>query len=198
MSDVPHQPITEILDAIGAGEESAKDELIPLVYGELRKMAGAKMARERAGQTLQPTALVHEAFLRLFGKDRPNWENRGHFFGAAAEAMRRILIERARSKARLMRGGDRQRVELESGTGRSEPSPLEVLAVDEALTRLEAIDERMAQVVKLRYFAGLTLEEVAAALDISLSSVNRLWSASRAWLHTELQPYDPQAPEQPS
>jgi RNA polymerase sigma factor (TIGR02999 family) len=192
MTDPGNSQITQILEAIGAGDDDARDELIPLVYKELRKMAGARMARERPGQTLQPTALVHEAFLRLFGKDKPNWENRGHFFGAAAEAMRRILIERARSKARLMRGGDRQRVELESGTGRSEPSPLEVLAVDEALTRLEAIDERMAQVVKLRYFAGLTLEEVAAALDVSLSSVNRLWSASRAWLQNELQTHDPQ------
>ena len=188
MTEPRDQQITQILDAIGAGDDRARDELIPLVYGELRKMAGAKMARERPGQTLQPTALVNEAFLRLFGKDNPSWENRGHFFGAAAEAMRRILIERARSKARLMRGGDRQRVDLESSTGRSEPPPLEVLAVDEALTRLEAIDERMAQVVKLRYFAGLTLEEAAGALGLSLSTVNRLWTSARVWLQTELDP----------
>ena len=125
MTAFSDQQITLILDAIGAGDDTAKDELIPLVYEELRKMAGAKMARERPGQTLQPTALVHEAFLRLFGKESPSWENRSHFFGAAAEAMRRILIERARKKARLIRGGDRNRVELESGTGRSEPPPLE-------------------------------------------------------------------------
>jgi RNA polymerase sigma factor (TIGR02999 family) len=186
MNDAPDPQITQILDAIGAGDDHAKDELIPLVYTELRKMAGAKMARERPGQTLQPTALVNEAFLRLFGKSNPTWENRGHFFGAAAEAMRRILIDRARKKSRLVRGGDRQRVDLESAAGRSEPPPLEVLAVDEALSRLEAIDERMAQVVKLRYYAGLTLEEIASALGTSLSTVNRLWTAARAWLQTEL------------
>ena len=186
MNDSPDPQITQILDAIGAGDDHAKDELIPLVYTELRKMAGAKMARERPGQTLQPTALVNEAFLRLFGKSNPTWENRGHFFGAAAEAMRRILIDRARKKSRLVRGGDRQRVDLESAAGRSEPPPLEVLAVDEALSRLEAIDERMAQVVKLRYYAGLTLEEIASALGTSLSTVNRLWTAARAWLQTEL------------
>ena len=192
MTAFSDQQITLILDAIGAGDESAKDELIPLVYQELRKMAAAKMARERPGQTLQPTALVHEAFLRLFGKESPSWENRGHFFGAAAEAMRRILIERARKKARLIHGGDRHRIDFDSATGRSEPPPLEVLAVDEALTRLEVIDERMAQVVKLRYFVGLTLEETAAALDTSLSTVNRLWNAARAWLQSELQTRDSQ------
>ena len=186
MSERSQHQITLILDAIAAGDAAAKDELIPLVYGELRRMARAQMAREKPGQTLQPTALVHEVFLRLFGKESPSWENRAHFFTAAAEAMRRILIERARKKTRLKRGGDRPREALESATGLTEPPPEEILAVDEALTRLESLDYRMAQVVKLRYFAGLTLEEAAGALGVSLSTTNRLWTAARAWLQTEL------------
>lgn len=186
MTDNSSRQITEILGAIGEGDVRAKDDLIPLVYTELRRMARAKMAREQPGQTLQPTALVHEAFLRLLGAESPRWENRAHFFGAAAEAMRRILIERARSKGRLKRGGELRRVDLDSSVAQIEPTSLEVLAVDEALSRLESIDTRMAEVVKLRYFAGLTLEETANALGLSLSTVNRLWTAARAWLQSEL------------
>ena len=194
MTEASDRQITQILAAIGEGDQQAPEQLLPLVYEELRRIARAKMAGERPGHTLQPTALVHEAFLRLFGTEEPSWENRAHFFGAAAEAMRRILIDRARKKARLMRGGDRQRVDLDTAIGRAEPQALEVLAVDEALTRLESIDPRMAQVVKLRYFAGLTLEEVAKAEGVSLSTVNRLWTAARAWLQVELSSGAPEDP----
>ena len=178
--------VTQILEAIGAGDTEAKDRLLPVVYQELRRIARARMAGERADHTLQPTALVHEAYIRLLGTENPRWENRAHFYTAAAEAMRRILIERARRRARQKRGGDRRRVELNSSVGSYEPPSEELLALDEALTRLESLDSEMSHVVKLRYFAGLTIEETAHALQTSERTVSRLWCGARAWLHSEL------------
>lgn len=186
MTSRPAGELTQILEAISAGDRDAADRLLPLVYDELRALAGARMARERAGHTLQPTALVHEAYLRLFGKVAPRWENRAHFFGAAAEAMRRILIERARRQARLKRGGARERIPLTEIAGEQTLDAEELLSLDRALDQLEAKDPAMARVVKLRYFAGLTVDETAAALDVGSRTVDRHWTAARAWLQREL------------
>lgn len=180
------QKVTRLLSQISQGDKKATEELLPLVYNELRALARRRMAREKPGQTLQPTALVHEAYLRLLGDQSPQWEGRGHFFAAAAEAMRRILIEKARQKSRLKRGGDRQRTGLDEAKARSETDFEEILTIDELLQRLEAQDLEMARVVKLRYFAGLTVEETAEALGTSCRSVNRLWTAAKAWLHRGL------------
>lgn len=178
--------VTRLLAGAGRDEPAAAEELLPLVYGELRKLAHARMAREPAGHTLQPTALVHEAYLRLVGDASPPWEGRAHFFAAAAEAMRRILIERARRARRQKRGGARRRVTLEEGLLQAEAEPDVVLAVDQAVGRLEARDPAMAEVVKLRHYAGLTVEETALALGISPRTIKRQWTAGRAWLHREL------------
>ncbi len=179
--------VTEILRAIERGNRCAAGELLPLVYDELRTLAAARLARECAGQTLQPTALVHEAYLRLAGADAAaQWDNRRHFFAAAAEAMRRILVERARRKAAVKYGGEFQRLawndELLADEGRDE----ELLALDEALAELEGHDSRAAQVVKLRYFAGLTQQEAADALQIGRRSADRLWALAKAWLYERL------------
>lgn len=182
--------VTEVLAAIDRGEPQASDELLPLVYNELRRLARARMARE-APQTLQPTALVHEAYLRLIGGSEPRWENRRHFFAAAAEAMRRILIERARRVARLKHGGDYSFVELPADTPSEEqPQAEELLSLDMALERLEAQDPAMATVVKLRFFAGLTEPEIAAATSHSERTVRRQWVAARAWLRREMRQGD--------
>lgn len=166
---------------------AAADELVPLVYDELRRLARARMAREAPGHTLQPTALVHEAYLRLAGDAAsPPFASRAQFFAAAAEAMRRILIERARRVRRLKRGGGRLRVTLADDLADAPARDAELLALDQALTRLEARDAAMARVVALRCFAGLTVEESAAALEVSERTVKRLWTAGRAWLHREL------------
>jgi RNA polymerase sigma factor (TIGR02999 family) len=178
--------VTQLLEQIRRGEAGASERLLPLVYDELRRLARARMAAERPGHTLQPTALVHEAYLRLIGSGDVSWDSRGHFFGAAAEAMRRILIERARRARRIKRGGDLRRVELDDQVPEAGPRVDEVLAVDEALARLEALDAQMAAVVKLRYFAGLTIDEVAQALGTSTRTVNRLWTGARAWLRREI------------
>ncbi len=178
--------VTQILEAIGAGNEAAKDRLLPLVYNELRRLARARMAGERVDQTLQPTALVHEAYIRLFGTESPRWKNRAHFFNAAAQAMRRILVDGARRRVRQKRGGDRRRVDLDSAVGSFESLPEDLLALDEALDGLESLDPQMSSVVQLRYFAGLTIEEIALALDTSQRTVSRLWNGARAWLHLEL------------
>jgi RNA polymerase sigma factor (TIGR02999 family) len=176
----------ETLDGDAAQAQRAAAELLPLLYDELKALAKSRMERELPGQTLQATALVHEAYLRLVGERDPGWNGRGHFFGAAAEAMRRILIERARGRGRVKRGGGRERVELtEVATLDGEPS-VDVLALDEALTRLAEHDERKARVVNLRHFAGLSLEDTAFALDVSLATVKSDWSFARAWLHREL------------
>jgi RNA polymerase sigma factor (TIGR02999 family) len=181
--------VTQVLALAAQGDAAATDELLPLVYDELRRMARAHMANERAGQTLQPTALVHEAYLRLIGGSgdgKESWNSRGHFFGAAAQAMRRILVERARSRDRLKHGGDRQRVDLdeEGPTWLSDDD--EVLALDEVLKRFEQHDPDRALVVMLRYFTGLTIEQTALALDTSVDRVKGDWAYARAWIHREL------------
>jgi len=176
MSDV-----TRILNAIAQGDGRAVDQLLPAVYQELRQLAAQKLSRERPGQTLQATALVHEAYLRLLGAGDQTWKGKTHFFAAAAEAMRRILIENARRKHRLKRGGDRQRVD-EAEIAIEGPSE-DLLALDEALVRLEAADKTKAELVKLRYFAGLTLEQAAEVMGMSPSTAKRHWTYARAWLY---------------
>ena len=178
--------VTRLLRALTAGREAAADEIFPIVYDELRAIAHSFMARERPGRTLQTTALVHEAYLRLVGGEETGWKERGHFFKAAAEAMRRILVESARAKARLKRGGGAQRVDFDENLGALEPPAEDVLALDEALARLQRQDPGMAGVVKLRYFAGLTVAETANALGLSPSTVNRQWTAARAWLRVDM------------
>jgi RNA polymerase sigma factor (TIGR02999 family) len=168
------------------GESQAAEALLPLVYDELRRIAAYKMARESAGHTLQPTALVHEAWLRMIGDGNEQFQGRAHFFGVAAEAMRRILVESARRKRSLKRGGGAQREELdESHLVVAAPSE-EILAIDEALDRLAAKDAVSADLVKLRYFVGMTMEEAAAALGLPLRTAERLWTYARAWLRREI------------
>jgi RNA polymerase sigma factor (TIGR02999 family) len=180
--------VTQILSQIESGDPKAAEQLLPLVYDELRKLAAAKLAHEKPGQTLQATGLVHEAYLRLVGSaNQAGWEGRGHFFAAAAEAMRRILVENARRKKRLKRGGECSRQDLElSHVSALEPRE-DLLALDEALTRLAVTDGTAAELVQLRYFAGLSLPETAQTLGISPRTADRLWAYARAWLHRELQ-----------
>lgn len=180
MSDV-----TRILNAIERGDAKATDELLPLVYEELRLLAARKLSHEPPGQTLQATALVHEAYIRLLGNEPQGWDNRGHFFIAAAEAMRRILVDNARRKQRRKHGGDRQRVDLEDADLAIEGPSDDVVALDEALAKLAAEDRTKADLVKLRCFAGLTLEQAAEILGISRASACRYWSYARAWLFHE-------------
>jgi RNA polymerase sigma factor (TIGR02999 family) len=180
--------VTRILNALEQGNERAIDELLPVVYQELRQLAAQRLSRERPGQTLQPTALVHEAYLRLAGEKNPLWKGRTHFFAAAAEAMRRILIENARRKRRLKRGRDRQRIDLDQAEIVVEDSPQDLLILDEALARLEATDKTKAELVKLHYFAGLTLEQAAELLDISQRTAKRYWAYARAWLYEQINP----------
>jgi RNA polymerase sigma factor (TIGR02999 family) len=177
---------SRILNAVEAGDPQAASQLLPLVYDELRRLAAQKLALEQSGQTLDATALVHEAYLRLVGSEpgRP-WGGRGHFFAAAAEAMRRILIENARRKRRLRHGGDRKRVPL-GDEHLAEEADDRLLAVDEALDRLAREDAQVAEVVKLRYFVGLTIEATADALGISVRTANRHWAYARAWLYQQL------------
>jgi RNA polymerase sigma factor (TIGR02999 family) len=179
--------VTQILSAVEAGDPKAAAELLPLVYDELRKLAAARLSEEKAGQTLQPTALVHEAYLRLVGGTQPQgWNGRGHFFAAAAEAMRRILVEQARRKGRLRHGRELQRVDLESDCLVSAAPSLDLVALDEALSRLAETEPAKAELVKLRFFAGLTMPEAAAALDISLATAERYWTFAKSWLYAEL------------
>lgn len=174
--------LTIALQAFAAQGIHASDELLPLLYADLRRHAGAQMARESAAQTLQPTALVHEAWLRMKGDGNQRWQNRAHFFGAAAEAMRRILIESARRKARLRRGGDWQRVDL-AGVEVAASSPEErLLMIDDALADLRAQDPARAQVVLLKFFGGLTNQEVARAMEVTERTVERHWAYAKAWL----------------
>ena len=187
MSDV-----TRILGAIEAGDPHAAEQLLPLVYDELRKLAAAKLAREKPGQTLQATALVHEAYVRLVGsgdaaeRDQ-RWDGRGHFFAAAAEAMRRILIDRARQKRSEKRGGARKRLDVDAIDLATTAPPDQLLALDEALVKLACGDPAAARLVELRYFAGLTVDEAGKALGISTATAYRHWNYARAWLHGELQ-----------
>jgi len=174
--------ITAALAAIRGGDETAVPRLLPLVYEELRRVARRMMAREPPGQTLQPTALVHEAYLRLFGNGPTSWENRAHFFVAAATAMRRILVERARRRRAERHGGQKRRVTLDEGAVPADPPATDLLALDDALGRLEAEDERAGRVVHLRYFAGLGIEETAELMGVSTATVSREWTYARAWL----------------
>ena len=178
--------VTQIL-AAAAGDPKAAAELLPLVYDELRKLAAARLAEEKPGQTLQSTALVHEAYLRLVGGQQPqDWSSRGHFFAAAAEAMRRILVERARGKAREKRGGDWRRVDFEELDVTTSVTPDQLIALDDALGRLATLDHLAGELVNLRYFAGLSLEQAAASLGISTATAYRHWAYARAWLRDEL------------
>jgi RNA polymerase sigma factor (TIGR02999 family) len=181
MSDV-----TRILNAIERGDAKATDELLPLVYEELRLLAAQKLSHEPAGQTLQATALVHEAYLRLVGDEPQSWENRGHFFAAAAEAMRRILIENARRKRREKHGGDRQRMDLATVDPALDGPSDDILVVDDAIEKLAQEDPEAARLVKLRYFSGLTVPEAATVLGLSLRTAEREWAYARAWLYDEI------------
>lgn len=178
--------LTRVLNQIEQGNGKAAEELLPLVYEELRKLAAHKMASEAPGQTLQPTALVHEAWLRLTGAESKNWDNRGHFFAAAAEAMRRILIERARAKSRLRRGSRAEHVPLDQVTIASDDPAETVLAINEVLEILAVRDPFKAELVKMRYFVGLTQDEIATALGVSEPTVRRHWAIARAWLYAEM------------
>jgi RNA polymerase sigma factor (TIGR02999 family) len=179
--------VTHILDAAAAGDPAAAAELLPLVYDELRKLAAARMGAEKPDHTLQTTALVHEAYLRLVGGDPAAvWNGRGHFFAAAAEAMRRILVEAARSRGRAKRGGDWRRVDFEELDAATSVTPDQLVALDDALARLAALDPVAGELVKLRYFTGLPLDRAAAALAVSPATAYRHWAYARAWLRNEL------------
>jgi RNA polymerase sigma factor (TIGR02999 family) len=177
--------VTRLVDAAEAGDPKAAAELLPLVYDELRKLAAVRMAEEKPGQTLEATALVHEAYLSLVGTDQP-WNGRGHFFAAAAEAMRRILVDAARRKRAEVHGGDRVQRDLPADLVAPEPRRDDLIAIDEAITRLEQHDANTARLVKLRYFAGLSHQEAAAVRGISRGAADRLWALARAWLFREL------------
>jgi RNA polymerase sigma factor (TIGR02999 family) len=179
--------VTRILSAIEQGDPTAAEQLLPLVYDELRKLAAQKLAQERPGQTLQATALVHEAYLRLVDVEKAqHWDSRGHFFAAAAEAMRRVLIDTARRRGAQRRGGGAKRQSLQGLEAAAPGSDDELLAVDEALERFQQIDPAKAELVKMRYFGGLSIPEAAQALGISVTTANRYWAYARAWLHEEL------------
>ena len=178
--------VTHILERVEQGDPKAGDELLPLVYEELRRLAARKMANEVAGQTLQPTALVHEAWLRLAGNGNPKWNGRGHFFGAAAEAMRRILIENARRKHAVRHGGGQVKLDIGDIEIAAAGKDDELLAVSDALEKFAAHDKRKAELVKLRYFVGMTTAEAAEVLGISVPTADRWWNFSRAWLFEEI------------
>lgn len=195
MEPTPAQQVTRLIKAAGAGDPRAAESLLPLVYDELRRLAAAQLSKEPAGQTLQPTALVHEAYLRLVGGEAIEWQGRGHFFAAAARAMRRILIDRARRHRAAKHGGDRARAELREDLI-ADPTPgtggagMDLLRLDAAIARLEARDSRQAEIVLLRYFAGLSIEQTAEALGVSTGTVKNDWVFARAWLRRELESID--------
>lgn len=186
MKDDRADAVTRALAALRDGNPQAGEQLLPLVYDELHALASAQMAREQAGHALQTTALVHEAYLRLVANEDARWENRRHYFGAAAEAMRRILIDEARRRSRLKRGGGRERVPWETNMALEGPPSDELLALEEALAEFEEAYPRQAEVVKLRYFVGLTLEETASILDVTRSTVSLDWRFARAWLQRRI------------
>jgi RNA polymerase sigma factor (TIGR02999 family) len=185
--DFPVSDITLVLDAINRGESQASEKLLPLVYDELRNLATARMLQESAGHTLQPTALVHEAWLRLVGDSNKNWKSQAYFFAAAAEAMRRILVEHARRKARLKYGGGQQRLNIEDLELAEAPTDDKILLVDEALEHLERTNPERARVVVLKFFGGMTNKEVADTMNTSERSVDRHWVCAKAWLFQKLQ-----------
>lgn len=178
--------VTQLLEDLSAGKEQAIDRLLPAVHSELRRQAARYLRRERQNHTLQPTALVNEAFIRLIDQRNVRWQNRAHFFGVAAQAMRRILVDHARAQQRIKRGGVQQNVTLDEGMLAAAAKSIDVLALDEALSRLAALDERQARVVELRFFGGLSVEETAAVMGISPATVKREWSMAKAWLFTQL------------
>lgn len=186
MDSDSHAEVTRLLTEIAEGDAAATQDLLPLVYSELRRVARARLARERSKDVPEPTSLVHEAYLRLVGDRQMAWSNRAHFFAVAGEAMRCILIDRARKRGRQRHGGDQRRVTLDDAMARQAPTDDELLALDQALGRLEARDVAMSNVVKLRFFAGLTIPETAEALDLSVRTVNRHWTAAKAWLHDQM------------
>lgn len=182
------EEVTRILEAVSRGEEDAAERLLPLVYDDLRRLARQRVARESREGVSEPTSLVHDAYLRLVGPaGGGGWANRAHFFSAAAEAMRRILIEKARSADREKHGGGRKRVALHDDCAVDSDPPMELLDLDNALTKLEAIDPQMSNVVKLRYFVGLSIDETAEALSVAPRSIDRQWTAAKAWLYRELE-----------
>jgi RNA polymerase sigma factor (TIGR02999 family) len=186
MNTPPSNEITERLIAWGAGDRTALDQLVPIVYQELRRMAGRYLRQENPGHTLQPTALVHEAWLRLMDQTRVNWRNRAQFFGMAAQMMRRILVDHAKTKHREKRGGEIVKLSLEDAIPLSQERAADLIALDEALESLMRIDERKSRVVELRYFGGFSVEETARILNISTDTVLRDWKMAKAWLYQEL------------
>ena len=182
----PPENITELLASYGRGNKESLDQLMPIVYDELRRQAARYLRREQAGHTLQTTALIHEAYVRLVDQRNMQWQNRAHFFGIAAQMMRRILVDHARSKKRVKRGGSEIRVSLDDVNVAAKGQDLDVVALDEALDRLAQIDEQQSRVVELRFFSGLSVEETAEVMGISKSTVKRDWSMAKAWLHREL------------
>jgi RNA polymerase sigma factor (TIGR02999 family) len=180
------QNITELLVGYGRGDKEALDQLMPLVYDELRRQAARYLRREQAGHTLQTTALIHEAYVRLVDQRNVQWQNRAHFFGIAAQMMRRILVDHARAKKRVKRGGSEVRVTLGDAAVMAKDQELDIVALDQALERLAQLDEQQSRVVELRFFSGLTVEETAEVMGISKATVKRDWSMAKAWLHREL------------
>lgn len=178
--------VAQLVESARRGDEQALSALMPLVYEELRRLAASYMRRERPGQTLQATALVHDAYIRLMQDSKLSWQNRSHFFGIAARSMRQILVERARARRAVKRGGSRIRVTLDAGLLATEAPAIDLEALDEALTRLEALDGELAQVVEVRFFGGLSIDEAAEALDVSPATVKRRWTVAKAWLAREL------------
>jgi len=185
MSQAP-QNVTQLLIGWGQGDKEALDRLVPIVYDELRRQAARYLRHERAGHTLQTTALIHEAYIRLIDQKNVHWQNRAHFFGIAAQLMRRILVDHARTRKRAKRGGSDIRVPLEDAVAIAKAPQLDVVALDEALNRLAEIDEQQGKIVELRFFSGLTVEETAEVLGISPATVKRDWSMAKAWLHREI------------
>lgn len=180
------QNVTQLLLGWSKGDKEALDKLVPLVYDELRRQAARYLRRERAGHTLQTTALIHEAYLRLIDQKNVHWQNRAHFFGIAAQLMRRILVDHARTRKRAKRGGSDVRVSFSEATLKAKGQDLDIVALDEALERLTEIDEQQSRIVELRFFSGLTVEETAEVLSISPATVKRDWSMAKAWLHREI------------
>ncbi|HVQ40843.1 MAG TPA: sigma-70 family RNA polymerase sigma factor [Vicinamibacterales bacterium] len=186
MPDTPTPQITELLDRVSAGETQGFDRLLSAVHGELRKQAARHLRRERHNHTLQPTALVNEAFLKLVDQRHVRWQNRAHFFGIASQAMRRILVDHAKAHRRIKRGGVQQNVTLDEGMLVAQSRSVDLLALDQVLTRLASIDARQARIVELRFFGGLSVEEAAEVMGVSPATIKREWSMARAWLFAQL------------